>query len=176
MIKILSAIIILLSNITFAITIDVEWTQNLRKNIIVSCAVAESELCLSLCESKTVCQIEEKPCRDLAGTAYYSVRDFFLTVGLSYYNVNQTLNTIDLVNIIKTGNFVTLTSDSVFNFATNFNSEDLKKRFQSLCPSATESPIVIALLNQDSRKLEKFEAVICKDSKSNAEAFFLDHK
>ena len=75
----------------------------------------------------------------------------------------EEISDYELIDLIKSENFISISSKSIYNQHTALNSPELRKRFQSLCPdSKNHDPIVFFGLNEISLRLEEAKMVVCE--------------
>lgn len=148
-----------------ALVLEAKWNKELKKEVTLSCESNEADRCHHLCEDEEKCVIPESFCRNCAGTTMY-LKNLFTEMGRIYVSIrSEEVLLTDLLDFIKTRNFVTLTSKSVYNFVDKFDSLTIRNRFQRLCGGKTEYPIVFLEASPHSRILGKVRYVFCQNEK-----------
>lgn len=150
--------ILIFSTNSMAINYESVWTEDFRKNVIMSCSEEEFQ-CEDLCGQKT-CEIKEKVCRNCIGSDVY-VTHIFRDMGRSFRNLGNEVSYYEVLERLSEGKFATFTSRSIYNQIERFDSVGLRKKFQSLCSNETEYPVVVFKIAEVSRKLEEVQFVIC---------------
>ncbi len=142
----------------YALEISSGWTSSYEKEIAISCNDGEENQCNYLCGSDTRCSIVEGYCRDCAGTSLY-LKVLFSEMGSRYHNSKRSVDVYDFFDFIVAGDFITISSKSIYNFVTSYNSFELRMRFQELC--GYEDPYPIVFLESSARQLGQIRYVAC---------------
>lgn len=170
--RILITICLLLSTPVFALTVSSDWTAEFKKVVTVNCSEDDGYQCANLCEDYDKCEVNEGYCRNCAGDNQF-IKYIFREMGNRIQSYAAPVNMTFFIDFIGEGNFVSLTSKSIFNFIDKYNSFSTKEKFRSLCPSPTEYPIVFLEVNPVSRDAERIKYVACSNSESEAEIYNL---
>ncbi len=145
-----------------AYTLEVKsgWNIKFQKEVTLSCSEGEY-LCEDLCE-KSTCKIQENFCRNCIGNTVY-LTHFFDYLGKSYVNSGDEVTTDEFLALIKSGNFASMTSKTIYNHVEKYNGENLRSKFQSLC-EGDEYPMVFFKVNPTSKRPETVEYVLCRNT------------
>ncbi len=122
-----------------------------RKSLEFRCGQGFESACLDLCGDDFGCSIPESYCRDCAGAAELRLMNFFKFAGTYFVNAGRARfeEGPSLAAVLRSGNFVSISSRSPYNVWTPFDAPELRARFQSLCaPHPSEDPIVIFDVNE----------------------------
>lgn len=158
MIKLILCLFLLVTNSVMAISFEPVWTDDYKKNVIMSCSEDEYQ-CDDVCGSST-CKIKEKVCRNCMGSNVL-ISHIFRDMGRSFTNTGIELSNYEVLEVFKSKNFATFTSKSIYNIVERFDSSSLRRKFQSLCPNNTKYPVVVFSTEKISRKLDQVKYVIC---------------
>lgn len=162
MLKFISLFTILFySASSFAISYTSVWTEDYRKNVVMSCSADEFQ-CDDLC-GKSTCEIKEKVCRNCIGSDLY-ITHIFRDMGRSFRSTGFEISYYEVLERLTKGFFASFTSRSIYNQIDRFDSAPLRKKFQSLCLNDTKYPVVVFKVDNISRKLEEVQFVICGDT------------
>lgn len=142
-----------------AFEIQEAWNAEYSPELIVNCSELD-RLCIDLCNNETKCVIPQKVCKDCIGTSVL-MTNIFERMGVGYRNAGEAISEYTLVDLIKSGNFVTFTSRSIYNQNDTFDSRLSKERFQSLCSNSTPYPVVFFGLRPKSTVLSEVKYVAC---------------
>ena len=83
--------------------------------------------------------------------------------------------TIDeFLDLLKSGDFASMTSKTIYNHVESYNSEAIKAKFQSLC-DGDEYPTVIFKVNPNTKRPQEAKYVLCHKS-SELKVFMMDNK
>ncbi|MFT6604635.1 MAG: hypothetical protein ACJARO_002158, partial [Bacteriovoracaceae bacterium] len=157
MIKLTIGLFLLISaNSAFAISYESIWTEDYKKNVIMTCSEDEFQ-CEDLC-GKSSCVIKEKVCRNCIGSNI-RITHIFRDMGRSFTNTGNEVSYYEVLEILGSGHFATFTSKSIYNIVERYDSAKLRKKFQSLCPNEINYPIVIFSTKKVSRILDEVKFV-----------------
>lgn len=163
----LIGLIFLFSLNSFALTLENQWNLKFQKELVVSCDESEVYLCTELCEDEKKCVVKEEVCRDcVANTAQMS--DIFRNMGRTYTNSESEADLRDVVELIKSGKFVTITSKSLYNLSFEFDAFEIRQGFQSLCKGVAYPVVVFDKLENGS--IGNVQFVGCDKN-----AYIMDH-
>lgn len=143
-------------------TVSEYWDQDNSPRLKFVCDKYDV-LCNQLCSSSSVCEIKQVVCRDCIGTSIL-MTNIFEGMGTFYRSTGESINAYEFVDFIKRGMYVIFSSKSIYNQADSYDSDALKAKFLSLCPSDTQNSLVFFSLKTSSNVLEEVKYVIC-DSK-----------
>lgn len=138
---------------------DVRWTDKFRKELVMQC-LQRDNTCLSTCQKLNECVFPEGICRDCIGTSVRFSRMIDELGNLiqndgSYAPLNRVLD------LVTSGNFVTLVPNDPYNVIDGVNAVRAIKKFEDLCPVGSQKQILFLSVDRDSRKIERPEVVIC---------------
>lgn len=154
------------NNSAFALQVEEIWSSDYRPQLKVLCTSGEEQMCSELCKSEQAvneCIIDQKVCRDCVGTSLL-VTNIFEGMGVRYRNRGDEVTSYELIDLLKSKNFVSFTSKSVYNHVDSYDSLTLQKKFLSLCPAGTMStPVVFFDLKAKTNILNKVRYVACDD-------------
>lgn len=157
--KIFFLLFVLVGSAQAAVKFDVRWTETFRKELVITCQTRDNT-CLSVCQKTSECVIKEGACRDCIGTSVRFSRMIDELGNLiqndgSYAPLNRVLD------LVTSGNFVSLVPNDPYNVIDGINSVRGIKKFEDLCPVGSQKQILLASVDVDSRKIDKPEVVIC---------------
>lgn len=148
----------------FALTgLDSHWTPSYEYEHIFRCEKAEASLCRTICNNETECRVVENYCHNCVGTDLY-LRKLFLEMGTTYASTGALVSLDELGRFIKSGNFISLNSKSIYNFVDSFDAANVRMRFQMLCDFQNDYPLVF-LETSKSRFPGKVRYVVCQNEK-----------
>lgn len=159
---------------SFAFEISASWNQQFKRLITLSCTQDDAHLCANLCQDYQKCEIEEKSCGNCGGENNF-LRLFFQEVGQSIISSPNEVSPDQLIDLLISGDFMTLDSKSIYNFVDKFNSLELREKFRRLCPMPTEYPLVFIAVHPYTREPEKTLFVTCGQREQSTKIFPL-HK
>ncbi|GEM_PF-1719755 len=139
------------------------WSDDFVPHVKLTCQNDEEfAYCNQLCGDESECLIEEGFCRDCAG-ANLALREIFLEVGDLFVRSIYPVSFGAFAKFLKQGDFVTLTSKSIYNFVDYYDSEAVQAQFQQLCNEKDEYPVLFLKVDHYSRLIEKIEYVVCRN-------------
>ncbi len=144
---------------SYALEFTSSWNQSLTKEVVMSCSQDDYQ-CREVCESETSCTFKEKTCTNCIGTNVY-ITNIFREMGRIYVNTLTSVSSDSLVELLSSGNFVTITSKSIYNQVDRFNSLGLRNRFKSLCENGAQYPVVFFDMNSKNDKIDEVLYVAC---------------
>lgn len=142
---------------SFALDITTEWTMESKKYLHISCQ-SEDYVCQEFCLGGQKCKMQEKVCKNCVGTSI-SMTYAFEEMGRNIV-AGDKLDDYFIFDLMRTREFVTLTSRSIYNLVERFDSMTLRARFRSLCADGTRYPVVF-LNTTESGELGQAKAVWC---------------
>jgi len=151
---------IVFSSYSYAYKIESKWSSDYTKSTIVTCS-EEEYFCMDLCSEPLECIQPEGYCKDCASTGIFST-NIFKYIGLSIVNSNVRVIDSTVEELIRSKEFITLSSKSIFNHLTRFNSKALQRQFISLCED-TEYPHIIISVTKISRTPINAKYVSCNN-------------
>lgn len=153
--------IIILFSISSAFSFELleQWSTDYSPELKATCSSMD-QLCLTLCDNEFECTIPVKTCKDCIGTSVL-MTNIFDRMGLGYRNSGKEIDSSELIELIRSGNFVTFTSKSVYNQTDSFDSAPMKARFKTLCPNDVDYPVVFFSLKERSSILSEVKYVAC---------------
>jgi hypothetical protein len=138
------------------------WDLDNIPKIKFSCDTIDTT-CYQLCNVQTGCEVIEKVCRDCVGTSIL-MTNVFEGMGIQYRNTNENVSNHDFFDFLKLGMFVTFSSKSIYNQTDSYDSDYLRTKFLSLCPSGTQNVLAFFSLKNKSNSLDEARYVVCDDS------------
>lgn len=163
------------SNCLSAYEVSEFWNDKNQKMVKLSCSEDEV-ICESLCDHQSQCLVPEPSCVDCVGTSIY-MTFLFQEMGRYIRSTSQEWDEYSFIELLKEGRFISLSSKSVYNHVDSFNSPALQRRFGSLCPDSTPTPVVF-FEQQNSSKIGNPLMVWCEsglfevENKAEIESFF----
>lgn len=149
------------SQVTVAMTrLEAQWTQDYQYELAFSCEGQEEALCQGICQNEAECRVTENFCHNCAGTDLY-LRSLFSEMGTTYRSTGKQVSFEEFARFVKSGNFITINSKSIYNFVDSFDSLNLRMRFQTLCGFNDNYPLVF-LETDASRFPGKVRYVVCQ--------------
>lgn len=167
----LTLVAIIFSSNILAMNIGTKWNRtSFEKEVLISCTSSEDYLCIDLCNNEKSCAVTEGYCRDCAGDNLF-LKTIFKQLGRTYQNTGSEVSKDDFISYIKEGDFVTVSSKSIYNTIDKFNSSKLKERFRSLCKLPTEYPVVFLDVEHTSRIPTNVKFVTCVNEDFNSDIY-----
>jgi hypothetical protein len=151
----------------FSQTISVNWNQQLRKEIDVSCSLHEEE-CIHFCAGHQACKMEEKFCRDCIGTSLW-MSHLLDSLGREITNKKIHFPIKDFFKNLKGDKYIAMTPDDIYNVIDPYRSIHVYNKFAALCPEESLSQIIFLSTGLD-RKIGKAEVIYC--NYINGHAFY----
>lgn len=143
--------------------LDAHWTPDYQYELLFRCEQGEQGLCQNLCLNETECRVTENFCHNCAGTDLY-LRSLFSEMGTTYQSTGTKVSLEEFARFVKTGNYITINSKSIYNYVDSFDSLSLRARFQTLCGFQDDYPIVF--LETDATRFPgKVRYVVCQSEK-----------
>ncbi|EQC50255.1 hypothetical protein M899_0339 [Bacteriovorax sp. BSW11_IV] len=138
----LFSFIMILSHNAYSLVFYNQWNQSFEKELVLDCDYGEESICLEVCNEERLCVVKEEVCQNcVANTAQMS--DVFTNMGRTYVNTTEIADIDSVIDLIKSGEFVSINSKSLYNMIYEFDSFELRQNFQSLCPVHVGYPVVI---------------------------------
>ena len=151
----------LFSQAALAMTkLDAAWTQDYQYELAFSCERSDEALCQGICQNEAECRVTENFCHNCAGTDLY-LRSLFSEMGTTYKSTGQQVSFEEFARFVKSGNFITINSKSIYNFVDSYDSLGIRMRFQTLCGFNDNYPLVF-LETDASRFPGKVRYVVCQ--------------
>ena len=140
--------------------VEASWNLTKGKVITLTCDEESPRVCLSVCDSETMCEVPEGLCYNCIGNDLFIV-NFYKNLGLIVNGSGINLRSSVLEDTLLIGKFITLKANSVYNIISDYDSKSMKRKFQNLCPELTiKDPVVFAKVNRD-RKPVGLLFVVC---------------
>lgn len=157
-----------LQNVDFKTQIGLSLQGEYIQALKIQCQ-PQSSFCFELCKNTEHCLFEEPPCLNCASTAV-PLLNLIFSLDNNFELINSKsipiLSPSEIFNFLKNykGTHVFLSTMSVYNYASSWNSEQLLKKFHQLCNSKNieKSPILLASINAQS-EIQNVESVICPE-------------
>ena len=148
------------------------WSQDFKQWLRVTCDQEEDvPFCTSLCQQPRECVLAQQYCRNCAGTALLYVKDVLDTLGDVYVGTEEQVSRAQVLERLRSGAYITLTSDTVFNYIDTFDSEALQIRFQRLCWDPSKRPVLFLDAHPRTRVVGRVLFVACQDAEGRFVAF-----
>lgn len=87
--------------------------------------------------------------------------NIFENMAIFYRNSGEAVEVKDAIALVATGRFVAISSRSIYNQNDSFDSDELRIKFQNLCPSWTKYPVVLFSLKEGTNILDEARYVTC---------------
>jgi len=152
-------LIILFPVSIYAQVMELNWTPNFRKELVVTCDGSDL-FCESLCEATSQCVIKEGPCRDCIGTSL-KINHLISEIGNTILNDGVVANKTSVVESLKSNRFVTFVAQDVYNVIDAARSVRAFKKFEDLCPDESVNQILFLSVEPRTREIIKPEFVYC---------------
>jgi hypothetical protein len=149
----------LCSQFCFTQTFDVQWNDQFEKELQVSCSAQET-FCKHLCHAESFCMVKEKNCTSCVGSSLPMYR-LFKELGRTIRSLQTPVSSHLLIDLIINGHFATFTSRDVYNVIDGYNSIDLLKKFESLCPGESLNQVLFVELGPVSHRYQDVKYVSC---------------
>lgn len=147
MIKILIALFISFNSYA-EFNFSTKWVDYNTKVLKLTCSGEDTYRCDYICQDEFSCEIEEGICRNCVGNDLF-ITNFFKNVGHLIQSKDYELAQHQVYKPFMFDDFVTLTSDSIYNIITDYDSKKMKKQFMKLCPKGTKnSPVVFLSVDE----------------------------
>ncbi len=140
-------------------TIKEFWDQEYTPKIGVTCT-NKDKFCDKLCKNKTYCEFPQVICRDCISTSIL-MTNIFENMSVFYRNSGEVAPAAEFIDFLKSKNYVSFSSRSIYNQTDSFDSAELQTRFQNLCPNFTKYPVVFFNLKANSNILNEAVYVAC---------------
>lgn len=135
-----------------------EWTYDFEKKLNVACFEQDGDFCHRLCGDFEDCQIDEPVCENCVANNLLMTKIFF-DMGREYVNKYEFAYNDELLELLQSGEFVSLDSRSVYNLVTGHDSARVQEGFQSLCYNGVGYPLV--LFSTKRNRIDKVKFVSC---------------
>lgn len=145
--------------ISFGFEMSEFWSADNQPQLSIVCEKSES-FCADLCFQNTSCELDVKICRDCVGTSLI-MTNIFEKMGVQYRNTGASISYYEFIDFLREKNFVFFSSKSIYNQIESYDSPLLRARFQKLCPSNIEYPIVFFGLKKKGGGIEHVRYVAC---------------
>ena len=144
-----------------AVTVESGWNDQYSKEVSFYCN-GNDTLCLDLCGDEKMCKVPEETCHNCVGTSI-TLTYIFNYMGKAYTNTGVEALDGDVLELLKSGQFVTFSSRSIYNHVDNFNSMALRQNFKKLCSDGTRYPIVLFKKSAQSQRVSDVKYVFCNN-------------
>ena len=146
----------------FAAEFSNTWTEKFEKKVIMSCFQENDFSCEDTCGNKESCEFSESICRDCVGSSV-SLTYIFKYMGLNLRSNGNRVSQYEIMDLIQSGDFVSLNAKSIYNHVDRFNSMSLRRKFRSLCENGAREPLVLFEKDSRSQKIGKVRYVVCNE-------------
>ncbi|PIK16102.1 hypothetical protein [Halobacteriovorax sp. JY17] len=146
---------------SFSAVVESSWNDQYQKEISFYCGENDT-LCSDLCGEATMCKVPEETCHNCIGTSI-TLTYIFNYMSKAYTNTGVSALSGDVLELLKSGDFVTFSSRSIYNHVDSFNSMTLRQNFKKLCSDGTRYPIVIFNKSKRTQKVSDVRFVFCND-------------
>lgn len=145
---------------SMAVTLESNWNDSYQKELSFYCSEGDT-LCMDLCNDSKVCKVPEQTCHNCIGTDI-TITYIFNYMGKAYTNTGVDALGGDIIDLLKSGEFVTFSSRSIYNHVDSYNSLSLRKNFRKLCSDGTMYPVVMFNKDIKSKKVSDVRFVFCE--------------
>lgn len=146
-------------NLSYSFVISEVWNSENSPMMNSTCSTNE-RFCKELCNQEGECSFNVKVCKDCVGTSIL-MTNIFEQMGTQYRNTGSQVSEYELIDFIKEQNFVIFSSRSIYNQIDSFDGPVIRARFQSLCSSGIEYPVVFFQLKEKSSVINEIKYVVC---------------
>ncbi len=143
------------------VRLSVKWESDYKKYLTLKCG-EKNRVCRNICKAN-ICKIEEKECFNCVGTSIFMTNLFqelgrTITSNLSsYYTKGKIYEAIE-------GNKIFMTSKSIYNIYSKYNSRKVQRQFSKLCRTkSVEDPILVIDVFEGTNEPYQPSFVICQD-------------
>lgn len=158
--KLFFLITIIFSQSVWSVQISTSWNDDNRKYLNLLCSQEVDYICDLTCDSLERCELPIPFCADCVGTSI--IMTFYLQeMGRYITNQGQAADIYIFTDLLRSGDFIAMTSRSIYNHIDSFNSPALQRRFRSLCDDQTMYPVVF-FERMPSRQIGKPQMVWCE--------------
>jgi hypothetical protein len=144
--------------------------------IVINCEGKKESFCLETCNQLNTCEIQESVCRNCAGTQNLKLKRIFDSVGTSLIAIGEPRNNQEFIEIIKKGNFITLSSQTIYNYSGVYDGNQARAQFKYLCPNLNEFSdqmgILILNSNEENYSIKTVIGALCPDELSGQMSFY----
>jgi len=175
-ILILASLIVSLTMVSAKAMIIAPIVQYSGQALSVACDPLKETFCIDLCGKKDACIVKETLCRSCAGTEDLKLKRIFDGVGTSIVATGDAKANSDLLEVLKTGSFVSLSATTLYNYSGSFDGDQSRTEFRALCPNLPETSekMGVLLLGLDSvdGSINHVLGAICPDQSYGQTSFF----
>ena len=146
---------------TFAeFQVESRWNNNNEKEVVLTCDMDSMMMCMSTCLDSYECVIPEDICYNCVGNDLFLV-NFYKNIGLSIRSTFYFVPHLQLRELLRQENFITLKANSIYNIISDYNSKSMQKKFDALCPEVGEYEPLVFVRVDDERKPIELKFVAC---------------
>lgn len=138
------------------------WTEYYEKKVVMNCPHEDDFSCENFCGQKQHCEIKENICRDCIGSSI-AMTYIFKYMGLNLKNNGQKVSIYEFLDLLSSGDFVSLNAKSIYNHVDRFNSLSLRRKFQSLCNNGAREPLVLFEKDARGQRISNVRYVACDE-------------
>lgn len=115
--------------------------------LMVSCDPKTETFCQELCGVQESCTLPETFCRSCAGTESLKLKRILDATGTALVAQDPMRTTDVLLKTLRESLWVSLSSTTLYNYSSGFDSDQLRAQFTALCPNLPDfSPLMGTLL------------------------------
>ena len=169
----------LFTSITMNISYGFTVTPLIRtsgQSILINCEGKKESFCLKTCNQENSCEIQESYCRNCAGTQNIKFKRIYDSVGTSLIATGEPRSDEEFSEIIKKGNFITLSSQTIYNFSGVYDGNQARAQFKYLCPKLYEFSDLMGILiietNKENHSIQTVLGALCPDELSGQMSFY----
>ena len=156
-------------NISFGFTVA-PLIRTSGQSIVINCAGIKENLCFEACNQENSCEIQESYCRNCAGTQNIKLKRIHDSVGTSLIATGEPRSDVEFSEIIKKRNFITLSSQTIYNFSGVYDGNQARAQFKYLCPNLYEFSDLMGILiietNKENHSIQTVLGALCPDELS----------
>lgn len=130
---------------TYAISININWNYNFKKDLVISCE--EDQLCESYFGTQIA--IKESKCSDCFSTDLNQTF-LFNGIGESITNSLIPVGEVEFYSYLIDNRFVSISYDSPYDLVTNDSAMKKRLKYRSLCEDPSQDPILFFDLSEKS--------------------------
>ena len=118
------------------------------------------KVCSAVCGNADACVKEQELCYNCLGTSSPLLRTVFTEINRLYQNNSRVLPLNEVASVFKKDH-VFVAAKSIYNFYSAIDDSAVLARFQSLCPTASPSPLIVLSKNRNSEP-QHIKYVVCE--------------
>jgi hypothetical protein len=151
--------------------------ENSGQALMINCEPKTETACLEVCNQASFCEIKEPYCRNCAGTQNIRLKRTLDATGTSLIALGEPKTNNALIEILKTGSFVSLHAMSIYNYSSQYDGDRIRAQFKYLCPNlpdfSEKMGLLLLAVNPSNSIVTGVIGAICPDE-NNTQAFFYE--